>query len=182
MALTRKLLRGMSLTEEQVETIIEAHTETVNGLKDDLDTYKESAEKLLSVQKELDELKKQSGDSGKVVAKDEYDRLKNEYETFKSDTIAKETKTAKDAAYRNLLKEAGIDPKRIDAIVKITDIGAIELTEDGKIKDAETRTATVKTDFSDFIIDYSEKGAAVATPPGSNGAESDPFLAGFDEG
>ena len=33
MALTRKLLEGMGLTDEQVDTIIEAHTDTVDGLK-----------------------------------------------------------------------------------------------------------------------------------------------------
>lgn len=34
MALTRKLLKGMGLTDEQVDTIIEAHTDTVDGLCD----------------------------------------------------------------------------------------------------------------------------------------------------
>ena len=31
MALTRKLLKGMGLTDEQVDTIIEAHSDTVDG-------------------------------------------------------------------------------------------------------------------------------------------------------
>ena len=39
MALTRKLLKGMGLTEEQVDTIIEAHSETVEGLKKQAETY-----------------------------------------------------------------------------------------------------------------------------------------------
>ena len=34
MALTRKLLKGMGLTDEQVDTIIEAHADTVDGLSD----------------------------------------------------------------------------------------------------------------------------------------------------
>ena len=46
MALTRKLLKGMGLTEEQVETIIDAHTETVDGIKKERDTYKADALKL----------------------------------------------------------------------------------------------------------------------------------------
>ena len=33
MALTRKLLKGMGLTDEQVDTIIEAHTEVRNELQ-----------------------------------------------------------------------------------------------------------------------------------------------------
>lgn len=39
MALTRKLLKGMGLTDEQVDTIIEAHTDTVDGLKADIGKY-----------------------------------------------------------------------------------------------------------------------------------------------
>ena len=54
MALTRKLLKGMGLTDEQVDTIIEAHTDTVDGLKADVSKYKTDAEKLSDVQKELD--------------------------------------------------------------------------------------------------------------------------------
>ena len=63
MALTRKLLKGMGLTEEQVDTIIEAHTDTVDGLKEDIKKYKDNAEKLPTVQKELDDLKA-AGDGG----------------------------------------------------------------------------------------------------------------------
>lgn len=50
MALTRKLLKGMGLTEEQVDTIIEAHTDTVDGLKEQIKTYKADADKLMIVQ------------------------------------------------------------------------------------------------------------------------------------
>ena len=63
MALTRKLLKGMGLTDEQVDTIIEAHTDTVDGLKEDINKYKGDAEKLPTVQKELDDLKA-AGDGG----------------------------------------------------------------------------------------------------------------------
>ena len=55
MALTRKLLKGMGLTDEQVDTIIEAHTDTVDGLKADVSKYKSDAEKLPGVQKQLDD-------------------------------------------------------------------------------------------------------------------------------
>lgn len=173
MALTRKLLRGMNLTDEQVETIIEAHTETVDGLKNDIEKYKTDAEKLPGVQRELDDLKKTAGDNGEVVPKADYDRLQDEYNTYKESVTAKETRSAKDAAYRNLLTEAGIDPKRIDAIMKITDIDGIELAEDGKIKDADTRTETVKKDFAEFVVTYGEKGADVPTPPAGKGGGAD---------
>jgi len=55
MALTRKLLKGMGLTDEQVDTIIEAHTDTVDGLKADIAKYEGDAKKPPGVQKELDD-------------------------------------------------------------------------------------------------------------------------------
>ena len=45
MALKRSFLKGMGLTDEQCDSIIEAHAETVDGLKADLARYKESAGK-----------------------------------------------------------------------------------------------------------------------------------------
>lgn len=79
MSITRKFLKGMGLTEEQVDTIIEAHTETVDGLKSNVDKYKAEAEKLPDVQKELDELKA-AGDGG---LQQQLEHLQNENATLK---------------------------------------------------------------------------------------------------
>ena len=46
MALTRKLLKGMGLTDEQVDTIIEAHNATVEGVIADVATYMDYEAKL----------------------------------------------------------------------------------------------------------------------------------------
>ena len=35
MALSRNFLKALGLTEEQVNSIVEAHTETISGLKDE---------------------------------------------------------------------------------------------------------------------------------------------------
>ena len=55
MALTRKLLSALGIEADKVEQIIEAHTETVDGLKQQIAQYKSDAEKLPEVQKQLDE-------------------------------------------------------------------------------------------------------------------------------
>ena len=51
MAMTRKALKAMGLSEEQIDSIIEMHTETVDGLRDQVRTYKADAEKLEGVQR-----------------------------------------------------------------------------------------------------------------------------------
>lgn len=163
MALTRKLLKGMGLTDEQVDTIIEAHTDTVDGLKTDIEKYKGDAEKLPGVQKELNDLKA-AGDGG---YKAKYEKEHSDFEKFKADQAAKETRVAKESAYRELLKAAGVSEKRIPAILKVTDLNAVELDGD-KVKDADKITEGVKTEWADFIESSNTGGANTPTPPANN--------------
>ena len=64
MALSRKYLTGMGLTEEQVTAIIEANEETITGLKHEIETYQTASEdankNLKRMQKELDTLKEEA--------------------------------------------------------------------------------------------------------------------------
>ena len=85
MALTRRLLKGMGLTDEQMDTIIEAHTDTVNGLKADVEKYKADADQLPKVQKELDTLKA-AGDGG---YQEKYEKVKKEFDDYKAEVSTK---------------------------------------------------------------------------------------------
>ena len=163
MALTRKLLKGMGLTEEQVDTIIEAHTETVDGLKEDINKYKSNAEKLPNVQKELDDLKS-AGDGG---YKQKYEDEKKAFEDFKKAQTEKETKQAKVNAYTAFLKSVGVSEKRIPSIIKVTDLNTVELEGD-KVKDADKLTESVKSEWADFIETSNTNGANTNTPPANN--------------
>lgn len=163
MALTRKFLKAVGLTDEQVDSVIEAHTETVNGLTADRDKYKTDAEKLPGVQKELDDLKAE-GDGG----------YKKKYEDLVAENSAKETRKAKETAYRNLLKTAGMGEKYIDRVLKVTDIDAL-IMDGSKIKDEATHIESVKKDWEEFISTTTTTGAETATPPAS-GKKDEPDL------
>lgn len=166
MALTRKMLKAMGLEDEKIDQIIEAHSETVEALKEDRDKYKTDAEKLPGVRKELDELKETAKkDEGKDPYKVKYDALKEEFETFKKDVSAKETKAGKENAYKELLKEAGVSEKRIASVLRVSDVDSIELDTDGKIKDADKLKENIKKEWSDFIVTESTTGAQTPTPP-----------------
>ena len=166
MALTRKMLKAMGIEEEKIDQIIEAHAETVDGLKADLNRYKGDAEKLPGVQKELDELKA-AGDGG---YKEKYEKEHTAFEDFKKAQKGKETKEAKEKAYRALLKEAGVSEKRIESVLRVTDLESISLEEDGKIKDADKVKDSVKTEWADFIVQTQTSGAPTSTPPKTSGA------------
>lgn len=165
MALTRKLLKGMGLTDEQVDTIIEAHTDTVDGLKADITRYKADAEKLPGVQKELD-AQKAKGDDG---WKEKHDTLKKEFDQYKADQTAKETRSAKESAVRSLLKDAGISEKRLDSVLKVYDVDGVDLDENGALKDADKLRDGIKADWADFIVTTTTHGANTANPPANNG-------------
>ena len=163
MALTRTLLKGLGLTDEQVSTIIEAHIDTVDGLKTDIAKYEADAKKLPGVQKELDELKA-AGDGG---YKEKYEKEHSDFEKYKADQVAKETRAAKEKAYTELLKAAGVSEKRIPSIIKVTDLNSVDLEGD-KVKDADKITESVKTEWADFIETSDTSGANTSTPPANN--------------
>ena len=167
MGFSRKMLKAMGIEDEKIDQIIDAHSETVDALKADRDTYKEDAAKLAAVQKELDALKAK-GDDG---YKEKYEAEKAAHDALKADIAAKETKKAKTDAYRELLKGANIDEKRIATILRAEapTIDKIELDADGKIKNAEQYTESIKSDWADFIVTQSAKGTNTATPPANGG-------------
>ena len=169
MALTRKLLKGMGLTDEQVDTIIEAHTDTVDGLKADVSKYKTDAEKLSDVQKELDDLKAK-GDDG---WKEKHDKLKSEFDKYKGDVEAKETKANKEKAVRAFYESKGITGKNLEIAMRGSraEIDGIELDGD-KIKDNSALDALVKGDFSGLVATTTTKGANTANPPANNGGKT----------
>lgn len=170
MALTRKFLSALGIEADKVDQIIDAHTETIDGLKEELAKVKADADKLPAVQKELGELKAAAEKDGKDPYKVKYEAIKEDFENYKKDIAAKETKANKSTAYRALLKEAGIADKRIDAVLKVSDIDGVKLDKDGKIEDADKLLASIKTEWSDFITTESVKGAATATPPTNSGS------------
>lgn len=171
MALSRKMLKAMGIEDEKIDQIIEAHSDTVDALKEERDKYKVEAEKLPGIQKELDTLKEAAEkNEGKNPYKVKYDALKEEFETFKADTEKAASKAAKENAYKALLKESGILEKHIDKVLKVSDLDSIELDKDGNIKDVDALKKSIKEEWDDFIPkNMGTHGANTSTPPANTG-------------
>ena len=165
MALTRKALKAMGLSDEQVDSVIEMHTETVDALKESRDTYKTDADKLPELQAELDKLKAKVGEDGKNPFEVKYNALKEEFDQYKNEITGKETARAKEEAYKELLKSAGVSEKRISAVLKVTDLKSLKLDAEGKLENAEDLTNAIKTEWADFIATERKEGVDVPTPP-----------------
>lgn len=119
---------------------------------------------------EIDSLKAEKHDAEDKATsaekwKTKYDALKEEFATYKSDISAKETKATRSNAYKELLKQAGVSEKRLDSVLKVSDIDSLEMGEDGKFKDADKLIESIKTEWADFITTTETRGAKTATPP-----------------
>ena len=181
MALTRTMLRGMSLTEEQVSTIIDAHVETVDALKAERDkandsiadlnkqikALKDNDSKAEELQKKVDELQKSVDESENF--KEQYEKVKKDFDDYKVSVEQENTNRSKKDAYRELLKKTGIAEKHIDAVLKVSDISAIKLKDDGTIEGSDKLTESLKEEWKDFIPTETTKGAKTETPPKNEG-------------
>lgn len=160
MALTRRMLEALGVDEKAIEQIIEAHSETVNGLKDKLNDMKEKADKYEAAQKELDSLQK-----GDYKAK--YEKEHKEYEDYKKSVTEKETRTAKEAAVKAYFEGKNITGKNLEIALRGSreEINAVELDENGKIKDTKALDTLVAGTFAGLVVSQQKQGAQPVTPP-----------------
>ena len=171
--LTRKMLTAMEIPAEKIDEIIKAHTETVDALKDERDTYRKSAEELETVKKSLEEAQNELKTFKDEDYKSKFEAIKGEYEAYKTDTEQKAVKAAKEAAYIKLCKDAGINEKRIPSVVRVTDLSALEFNKDGTtFKESEKILQNIKTEWADFVTTETVVGAKVPNPPQNTGCNT----------
>ena len=169
MALTAKMLKGLGLTDEQRESILEAHAETVNEIKAERDRLKLDAEKLESVQKELENLKA-IGDGG---YKEKYEKEHKAFEDYKADVTAKESKAAKEKAVRAYFESKNITGANLDLAMRGCGEEMAALVMDGdKIKDTKILDALVDGTYKGLVSTTQTKGANPANPPANPPAKN----------
>lgn len=170
MAFTRKFLKSLSLTDDQIEAVIEAHAEVVDGQKATITSLTEKANKVDDLQKQLD------AHSGDENWKEKYETKEKELNDYKASVESKERETAVRAAYRELLVAEHVGERQLDAVLRATDFKGMKLDKDGKLENIDALKETIKKDWAGFITTESTKGAHVDTPPlvgnGAGGANT----------
>lgn len=167
MALTRVFLKSMGLTDEQVNAIIENHTDTVDGLKAERDGYKATAEKqtqneaeITRLTNELAEARRNSGDAAKVQA--DFDAYKQQVETDKANT-------AKTAAVRKVFKAAGVQREEfIDLLLGKVDLSEVELEGD-TVKEPAKLIDPMKESFAGCFAEIKQQPLPQNNPPSGGG-------------
>lgn len=166
MALTRNFLKSMGLTDEQVNAIIENHTETIEGLKNERDAYKLKADRADELDQQLTAANEKLANSGDAA------RVQQEFDDYKA-AVEAEKNTAKKRAAMDVLLRDQVGIKRDSArklIIDAMDMTPYELEND-QIKGSETVAEALKKTHAEWISESETKGVPPANPPAGGGAK-----------
>jgi hypothetical protein len=156
----------MGFTDDQVQSLIDLHTEVTDNLKAEIKKYKEDAEKLSDVQRQLDEANSRLKAAEKDDYKGKYESEKAAHDKLKADIQTKETKAKKTDIFKAYLKEKGYSD---NAITKITKYGGyvdgIELDEEGKITNSDKLMTSVESEWSEYKPQAGTQRHTPVTPP-----------------
>ena len=158
MALTRKLLTALGIDADKQDQIIDAHVETVDGLKQQIAQFKADADKLPEVQAKLEKAEEAAKHSGDAV------KIQKDFDDYKAQVEAEKSKAAKESALRKIAKDAGLTEAGIAKAVKYAAWDTIEVNEKGEAKNASDLMKALKDEWAEYIGSSETKGAEVPKP------------------
>lgn len=166
MAFSRQTLKAMGFTDDQVQSLIDLHTEVTDKLKAEIKTYKEEAEKLSDVQRQLDEANSKLKAAEKDDYKGKYESEKAAHDKLKADITAKETTAKKSSAFKAMLKAKGYSENAVSKIAKYGGfIDGVELDEEGKITNSDKLMTSVESEWSEYKPQAGTTRHTPVTPP-----------------
>lgn len=117
----------------------------------------------------------QTAEDNAATAPDWKKRFEDEhaaFEQFKGDIEAEKTLTAKQDAYREMLKDSGIAAEYHEKVLKYADLDGVELDGKGHIKSAAKLMQAIREEWPMFV-ETTQEGSTVNTPnPPGNGGSS----------
>ena len=160
---SRKWLDGILENEEltakeKAQQIMDGHITVTDGLKEEREALKQEAEKAADLQKQLDDLA--NGEDYQKKYEDEH----RAFEDFKKQTASDAEAARVKSAYRKLLAREGISEKRLDTILKVSDLSKMKLDKDGNLEGEEDLVKAINAEWGDFKTTVKEKGAVVEKP------------------
>ena len=168
MAFTRKALKAMGLTDDQVESLIELHTESTDAIKAERDKYKEQAEKLPDVQEQLNKANSELEAAKKDDYKGKYESEKAAHDKLKSDIQTKEATEKRLKSFKEEAKKRGysenavsrfLDSKSYDPIEKI------KYDDEGNASNYDDVFKELDSKFTDYAVKTGTLRHTPVTPP-----------------
>lgn len=184
------MLTAMGIEAEKIDQIIEAHTESTDALKAKAEEEKQKADEAREQASRVPDLEKQiealeaADESGEWKAKydeekaradglqGDLDKLKGEkatveeeFENFKQGVEADKANAEKLELYKGLLREIGLDEKRVDKAARLKPLDELSV-EDGKLAGYEELKASEAEEWAEFIPQsQGAHGQNVPNPP-----------------
>ena len=145
-------------TKEKAQKIMDGHITVTDGLKEERDGFKAEAEKAADLQKQLDD--QANGEDWQKKYEDEH----KAFEDFKKQTASDAEAARIKAAYRKLLAGEGIGEKRLDSILKVTDLSKLKLNKDGNFDNEDDLKNAINDEWGEFKTTVTQRGAVVEKP------------------
>lgn len=169
MSLSRSMLKGMGLTDEQVDAIIEEHAAAKDNLKVKIKSLEEQLKDSEEIRNKYNDL---ADDVKKNNWKDKFDNLSKEFKEYKEEIENSKIQESKKEAYKNLLIKNGISEKQLSAILEVTKYDDIEIDEKGDLKDSKELEEEIKDKWGGFIVKTHVEGLNTENPPTNLGGAS----------
>ena len=165
MALTNALLKSMGIEGDQRDQIMAEHQSTLADIKAERDGLRDTAARVPELERQVQDLEQ------RIPTEDwkaRYDAEHESFEAYKVQVEQERSDMQKADLYRAMLLEQGVDPKRVDSVMRVTDLSGV-MVKDGQLDGAEELAAKVADEWSDFIVKEITRGAKVDDPPGGGG-------------
>ena len=151
MSLSRTDLKLIGLNDDQIESVIAAHSETVSALKQKYSelearysSVKENADRLPAVQKELDELKKSD-------FKAKYEAEQSAHNALKESLSREKARAAKETAVKAYYEGKNIKGNNLTIAMRGTDLDRLQLDDSGNLADTAALDVLVDGDFKPLV-------------------------------
>ena len=151
MSVSRTDLKLIGLNDDQIESVIAAHSETVSALKQKYseleakyNSAKESADQLPGVQKELDDLKQSD-------FKSKFEAEQSAHNALKESVSREKAHAAKEKAVRAYYEEKNIKGNNLTIAMRGTDLDRLQLDDSGHLADTAALDALVDGDFKPLV-------------------------------
>ena len=159
----RKWLEGILENEElsskeKAQQIMDGHITVTDGLKEERDSFKADAEKAADLQKQLDD--QANGEDWQKKYEEEH----KAFDDFRKQTASEAEAARVRTAYRKLLAGEGIGEKRLDSILKVTDLSGMKLDKDGNLENEDGLRKAINSEWGEFKTTVTERGAQVEKP------------------
>lgn len=165
MALTNALLKSMGIEGDQRDQIMAEHQATLQSIKDERDQLRDTAAKVPALERQVQELEAaRPAEDFEKKYNDEHEA----FEAYRAKVASEQSDREKSDLYRSLLLEQGVDPKRVDSIMRVTDLGQVSV-KDGQLEGVEALAESIRTEWADFVVKEITRGASVDDPPGGGG-------------